>query len=166
MIQTLTYGVDVSWPELVDFLDEKYLELLCKRLHVSRDEISRVPFILSSGRNDAISFLTLLKLISRCCMLDEAYLCECNIEVARAEIDDMNRTKDYNFWRISYAFSAGRYHSIMFFVMVVCRMYFQGVKMHELRYFQEIISLSDDLEILWLEKCDCIVNKRFVGMKL
>lgn len=32
--------------------------------------------------------------------------------------------------------------------------------MHELRYFQEIISLSDDVNILWLEKCDCIVHKR------
>ena len=35
MVQTLTYNVDVSWAELVDFLSEEYLELLCKCLHVS-----------------------------------------------------------------------------------------------------------------------------------
>lgn len=33
--------------------------------------------------------------------------------------------------------------------------------MHELRYFQEIVSLSEDLEALWLEKCECVINKKF-----
>ena len=51
MVQTLTYNVDVSWSELVDFLDEKYLDLLCKRLHVDRENISCVPFILSQREN-------------------------------------------------------------------------------------------------------------------
>lgn len=46
-------------------------------------------------------------------MLDIAYLAECNIAIARAEIEDMNRTKDYDFYRISFAFAAGRYWSFM-----------------------------------------------------
>lgn len=56
MRTSVTYNATVTWPELVDFLDEKYLELLCKRLHVSRENISRVPFILSHTRNDALLF--------------------------------------------------------------------------------------------------------------
>ena len=53
---SVTYNATVSWSELVDFLDEKYLELLCKRLHVSREDITRVPFILSHARQDALLF--------------------------------------------------------------------------------------------------------------
>ena len=60
MIRTLTYGVDISWSELVDFLDEKYLDLLCSRLHVSRENISKVPFILST-RGDALSFFNVVE---------------------------------------------------------------------------------------------------------
>lgn len=33
MVQTLTYNVDVSWAELVDFLSEEYLELLLAALY-------------------------------------------------------------------------------------------------------------------------------------
>lgn len=46
-------------------------------------------------------------------MFDEAYCNECNIEVARREIENMSKNKDYSFMRLSFAFAAGRYHSIM-----------------------------------------------------
>ena len=61
MVQTLTYFVDVSWSELVDFLSEEYLALLCKRLHVSREDIARVPFILSN-RDNALCFFNTVDL--------------------------------------------------------------------------------------------------------
>lgn len=54
MIHSLTYNVDVSWSELVEFLDENYLELLCERLHVSRENIALVPFVLSQGKENRI----------------------------------------------------------------------------------------------------------------
>lgn len=46
-------------------------------------------------------------------MFDEAYRAECNIEIARREIDEMNLTHSYPFMRLSYAFSVGRYWSFM-----------------------------------------------------
>lgn len=56
MKRSITYNVIISWTELIDFLDEKYLELLCQRLHVSRDKLRDVPFILSHTRDDALLF--------------------------------------------------------------------------------------------------------------
>ena len=46
-------------------------------------------------------------------MFDEAYRAECNIEVSRREIEEMNRTHDYPWARLSFAFACGRYWSIM-----------------------------------------------------
>lgn len=56
MKRSITYNVTIPWTEIVDFLDEKYLELLCERLHVSRDNLRDVPFISSHSRQDALLF--------------------------------------------------------------------------------------------------------------
>lgn len=60
--QSLTYGVDIPWSQLVDFLDEKFLDLICKRLHVNREQLARVPFIVSGSDASVLHFFNVVDL--------------------------------------------------------------------------------------------------------
>ena len=62
MKQSLTYGVDIPWSQLVDFLDEKFVDLMCKRLHVNRERLARVPFIVSGSDASVLQFFNVVDL--------------------------------------------------------------------------------------------------------
>ena len=62
MKQSVTYGVDIRWSQILDFLDDKFVDLMCKRLHVNRDQLSKVPFIVSDSSQDVLSFFNVVVL--------------------------------------------------------------------------------------------------------
>lgn len=51
------YSVKISLSELFDFLNDEYVELLCKRLHVSREDVSNL-FVFDVSQNPNAIMIT------------------------------------------------------------------------------------------------------------